>query len=81
MLRDKIEKKKINQENDKNITIKRIKTKNELKNKCNKIKRDKIAKQIIKKSIKHENIAIKSRGTKRDKKNHKNQINNNKKEN
>jgi hypothetical protein len=30
MLRDKIEK-KINQENDKNITIKRIRTKNKLK--------------------------------------------------
>jgi len=41
MLRDKIKK---NQENDKNIVIKRTKTKNKLKKKCNKIKKDKIAK-------------------------------------
>jgi len=31
MLREKIEKKKINQENDKNIAIKRMRTKNKLK--------------------------------------------------
>jgi hypothetical protein len=43
MLRDKIEK-KINQEKDKNIAIKRTRTKNKLK-KCKKIKRDKIEKK------------------------------------
>jgi acetyl-CoA carboxylase beta subunit len=59
MLRDKI-KKKINQEKDKNIAIKRIMIKkNELKNKCKNCK-----KIIIKKSIKHRNRAIKSIGTK-----------------
>jgi hypothetical protein len=45
MLRDKIDK-KINQEKNKNIAIKRMKTKNKLKkNKCNKIKREEIAKK------------------------------------
>jgi len=52
------------------IAIKRIRTKNDLKNKCNKIKRDGIEKKIvIKKSIKHRNRAIKSRVIKSDKKN------------
>jgi uncharacterized protein (UPF0297 family) len=46
-----------------------MKTKNKLKNKCNKIKRDEIVKQIIKKNIKHRNRAIESRGTKSEKQN------------
>jgi hypothetical protein len=51
------------------IAIKRIRTKNDLKNKCNKIKRDGIEKKIvIKKSIKHRNRAMKSRVIKSDKK-------------
>ena len=45
--------KKINQEKDKKIAIKRIKIKNELRKKCNKIKRDKIAKIIINKQEKY----------------------------
>jgi hypothetical protein len=43
MLRDKI--KKNNQEKDKNITVKRIRSKNKQKTKCNKIKKDEIAKK------------------------------------
>ena len=38
-------KKKINQENDKNIASKRMRTKNKLINKCNKMKMDEIARK------------------------------------
>ena len=44
MLKGQNWKKKINQENDKNIAIKRMMTKNRLKTKCNKILRDESAK-------------------------------------
>jgi len=43
-------------------------TKNKLKNKCNKTKRMKLQGNNNKKSIKQKNRAIKSRGTKPDKK-------------
>lgn len=46
-----------------------MRTKNKLKNKCNKNKMDEIAKQIIKKKIKHRNRAIESRETKSEKQN------------
>ena len=67
-LRDKIEK-KINQEDDKNIVLKRMRTKNKFK-KYNKIKRDEIVKKKkVKRSIKQRNRASKHRGIKSDKKN------------
>jgi hypothetical protein len=70
MLMDKIDK-KINQEKNKNIVIKRMKTKNKFK-KTNAIKSNgkklQKKKNIIKKSIKQKNRVIKSRGTKSDKK-------------
>jgi hypothetical protein len=59
MLRDKI-KEKNKQEKNKNIAIKRMRTKNELKNTI-KWKGMKFQEKIIKKSIKHRNRAIKSR--------------------
>jgi hypothetical protein len=55
-------KKKNKQEKNKNIAIKRMRTKNELKNTI-KWKGMKFQEKIIKKSIKHRNRAIKSRGT------------------
>jgi hypothetical protein len=58
MLRDKI-KEKNKQEKNKNIAIKRMRTKNELKNTI-KWKGMKFQEKIIKKSIKHRNRAIKS---------------------
>jgi len=61
MLRDKIEEKN-KQEKNKNIVIKRMRTKNELKNKI-KWKGMKLQEKRIKKSIKHRNRAIKSRRT------------------
>jgi len=61
---------KKNQENNKNIVIKRTKTKNKLKTNAIKLKGTKLQKQkiIIKRSIKHKNKAIKSRVIKLDKK-------------
>jgi hypothetical protein len=64
----KLKKKKTNQENDKTIAIKIMRTKNGLKTRCKKIPRDEIEKKIIK-NIKYINRANKSRGVKLDKKN------------
>jgi FixJ family two-component response regulator len=56
----------INQENDKKIAIKRMRIKIRLKNKYNKMVKDKIEKQIITKNINTQKKTIKSRRTKLD---------------